>query len=351
MKVKKNTYLSLFVYLLLTLTTFALTELAALYPEFIERTYSQGMYPTIAKLLSFFSTRLPFSLDDAFYALMVTWLMLLPLLAIFKRIRWKKVLLHWLGTLALVYVCFYWFWGFNYYRNDLETRLNFVEAKTDSVELMNVFRQLINECNQTYSQLDSTEYAIFCQLIEKEYALQADFLQIDADLCSTRPKNITLSRFFAAATIGGYYGPFFSEVHVNAYLLPMEYPAILAHELAHRYGITDESEANFYAWYVCSQTKDKRIQYSGHLHLLGYFLPHVYNLDGAEALLKTIRPEVKADYRRHIKHWRALMNREVEEVAHKVNDAYLKTNKVEGGIDDYDGVVKHVMDFYNTVNH
>ncbi|MBT6004138.1 MAG: hypothetical protein HOG79_00345, partial [Prolixibacteraceae bacterium] len=31
-------------------------------------------------------------------------------------------------------------------------------------------------------------------------------------------------------------------------------------------------------------------------------------------------------------------------VASKVNDTYLKTNKIEKGIEDYYGVVKHVMD-------
>ena len=35
----------------------------------------------------------------------------------------------------------------------------------------------------------------------------------------------------------------------------------------------------------------------------------------------------------------------IDEYASKMNDAYLKTNKVEQGIDDYSGVVKYVMDF------
>lgn len=40
-----------------------------------------------------------------------------------------------------------------------------------------------------------------------------------------------------------------------------------------------------------------------------------------------------------------LRNEKVDKVATKVNDTYLKTNKVEKGIEDYKGVVKYAMDF------
>ncbi len=40
-----------------------------------------------------------------------------------------------------------------------------------------------------------------------------------------------------------------------------------------------------------------------------------------------------------------LRNEKVDRVAAKVNDTYLKTNKVEKGIEDYTGIVKYVLDF------
>jgi hypothetical protein len=40
-----------------------------------------------------------------------------------------------------------------------------------------------------------------------------------------------------------------------------------------------------------------------------------------------------------------MRNEKVDEIASKVNDAYLKSNKIEKGIEDYTGVVKFVMDF------
>ena len=54
---------------------------------------------------------------------------------------------------------------------------------------------------------------------------------------------------------------------------------------------------------------------------------------------------VKADFIKVRENWMLLRNEKVDKVASKINDTYLKTNKVEKGIEDYRGVVKFVMDF------
>ena len=51
--------------------------------------------------------------------------------------------------------------------------------------------------------------------------------------------------------VTGSMGPFFCEFTLNGDLLPANYPATYAHELAHLLGITSEAEANFYAYQVC----------------------------------------------------------------------------------------------------
>jgi hypothetical protein len=40
-----------------------------------------------------------------------------------------------------------------------------------------------------------------------------------------------------------------------------------------------------------------------------------------------------------------MRNEKIDQVAGKVNDAYLRTHKIEKGIEDYFGVVQFVMDF------
>jgi len=328
--------------------TFILTELAASSPQLTDQFYSSGIYPLIASFLSLISGVFPFSLDDLFYLFLSVGLLTLLILPLFRKMKWVKSLRIFISSLALTYMAFYWLWGFNYYRADLNERLLFEEAKADTTELLNTFRWLVDEVNQSYTQVDSFDKRQWVSIIEKEYAKHHEFLKIDTRLCKTNPKSMTLSRFFAAATISGYYGPFFSEVHTNKHLLPVEVPLVLAHELSHRYGITSEAEANFYAWYICTHSDHQQMNYSANLYLLRYFAFATYQLGGFKEAVSHIRPEVKKDYTKVTKHWLALMNQNVEEVATAVNDAYLKTNKVEEGIADYEGVVKCVMDYLHS---
>lgn len=65
--------------------------------------------------------------------------------------------------------------------------------------------------------------------------------------------------------VTGSMGPFFCEFTLNGDLLPSQYPATYAHELAHLLGITSEAEANFYAYQVCTRSQVQAIRFSGYL--------------------------------------------------------------------------------------
>ncbi|MBN1820828.1 MAG: DUF3810 family protein, partial [Prolixibacteraceae bacterium] len=162
-----------------------------------------------------------------------------------------------------------------------------------------------------------------------------------------RAKKITFSRFFASASISGYYGPFFNEVHVNKFLLPAEYPVILAHEKAHQFGITSEAEANFYAWLICSQSNSEELKYSAELYILRYFFSQGRNLENYRDFVGLLDLWVKDDLIKIENHWMELRNEKVDKAAGKINNAYLKSNNVEKGIQDYTGVVKFIIDFKN----
>jgi len=58
-----------------------------------------------------------------------------------------------------------------------------------------------------------------------------------------------------------------------------------------------------------------------------------------------IDKRVIADIRNMQQHWARMRNEKIDKAAGKVNDAYLKTHKIEKGIEDYFGVVQFVMDF------
>lgn len=329
----------------LALATFLLTELLSAFPSVTERVYSQKIYPFIAKGLSSISRRISFSLDDLFYIALILFALATIIALLLHKIQWRKFLLIWLNSLSVLYILFYWFWGFNYFRQDLNERLVIPESQPNPALFLGVFEDLVEKTNDSYVKVDSLDKPRIDSLIENSYQQLAPFLKVSYPAGVRRPKPITFGRFFAKATISGYYGPFFNEVHVNPYLLPVEYPMVLAHEKAHQLGITSEAEANFYAWLACSYSQDEHLQYSANLYVLRFFIYEGYQLSGYAELIEKLDEKVKEDFKRIRAHWLQLRDEKIDHYASKVNDAYLKTNKVEKGIDDYTGVVKFVMDF------
>jgi len=329
----------------LALITFGLTELLARYPHATEIVYSQTLYPLVAFLLSFLSKWVSFSVDDAFYALLAVFLVVLLILVFLRKIKFGRFLLTFLQTLAICYVLFYWFWGFNYFRTGINDRLQITKSKPDTVQFVRVFKNLIIQTNQSYCSFEKVRYSSIDSLVEASYKKNAPFLKLKYPQGHRRPKPITLSPFFAKASIAGYYGPFFSEVQVNDSLLKIEYPQVLAHESAHQFGVTSEAEANFYSWLVCSRSDSKYLQYSANISMITYFLSQAKHLHNFADLVHQINKPVIDDIRKVQKHWEAMRSERIDKVAGKVNDVYLKTNKVEKGIEDYFGVVQFVMDF------
>lgn len=329
----------------LALVTFGLTELFSRHPKITESVYSQTFYPTIAFLLSFLSKWVSFSLDDAFYALLAAFLIILIVLVLIRKIKFGRFLLTILQTLAICYVLFYWFWGFNYYRSGINERLSIAQSNPDTVQFVRVFENLIARTNTSYCTYENVKYSTIDSLVESSYQNHSPFLKLNYPQGTRIPKPITLSSFFAKAGIAGYYGPFFSEVHLNDSLLMIEYPQVLAHEFAHQFGVTSEAEANFYSWLICSRSDSKLLQYSANISMINYFLSQSKHLHNFPDLVHQIRKPVIDDIRKVQKHWASMRNEQIDKAAGKVNDVYLKTNKIEKGIEDYFGVVQFVMDF------
>jgi hypothetical protein len=324
---------------------FLLTELLAQHPDWVEKYYATGIYPLFATVLSSGSSLFPFSLSDILYVVLAALPFILIVLVIFRKISGKTAGKTAINALAGVYMAFYLLWGFNYFRAGLNQRLDLAEQVADTDEFLHVFDNLVFQTNAAYTGFEDIQKEEIDRLVEASYRQWASKLKIPYPAGKRRAKSITFSRFFAQAGISGYYGPFFNEVHINRHNLPLEYPFVLAHEKAHQLGITSEAEANFYAWVVCSQSNSKHLRYSANLALLRYFINHGSRLEAFSEIVARLDEPVVADLQKIRKHWLELRVEKIDQVAGKVNDAYLKSNKIEQGIQDYTGVVKYVMDF------
>jgi len=331
---------------LLAICTFLLSVIFKKNPEITESIYSQILYPRISYLLSGFSKLFPFSLDDTFYVGLVLLFVFGLLLVVFKKKKISWFVLRVFQTISIVYFLFYWLWGFNYFRQDAHHRLALEKSEVNNEKFVEVFNVVIENANNSYISFVGKDTINYNPELESTINRLKGLLKIDYPNGSRRVKNISFSDFFAKASILGYYGPFFNEVHVNTYLSVWDKPIVIAHEMSHQFGITSEAEANFYAWMITINSNDAYTNYCGWLYALGFFLYQAKDLENIEEMIQKIRPEVIEDFKSKRAYWRKLRNKKIDSAARKVNDAYLKSNNVKKGIADYGGMVQLIIDYY-----
>ncbi len=331
-----------FIFLLLTVVLQLFLKNNA---QLTEKYYSTGLYPLVAQLLSSASVLLPFSLGDLFYVTLILTFFLGLGLLISRKIRLGRFLLKFIQTIAVVYVLFYWLWGFNYYRQSAHERLQLSRSTPNDSTFIRNFNHVIEKVNLLYSH--QTKFKPFenDSLIEASYKNMSAYLDFAYPMGQSRMKHITFSDFFAKATILGYYGPFFNETHINKHLTVWDIPVVCAHEKSHRLGVTSEAEAGFYGWLICVNSKDSFTQYAGWLYALDYFIYQSRGIVNRKELIEKIKPQVLDDMRVRNKHWRTWRNAKIDKAASKINDAYLKSNNIQKGIDDYNGVVQLIVDY------
>jgi hypothetical protein len=209
---------------------------------------------------------------------------------------------------------------------------------------------LIAQTNKNYITFSSVDYPKFNTLIEESYQRNAHNLAVSYPNGTRRPKTMIFSSFFSKVGVSGYFGPFFNEIHLNSYNLPMDYPFVLAHEKAHQFGFTSESEANLAAFVICTKSEDQQVRYSGYQSLLLYFLKDASRMSDYKEFISKIDTLVIKDFRMRQKYYQGLENKNLSKVQTKANDIYLKANKVEKGVKNYNQVVSLVTGwYYNSV--
>ncbi|MGB1043410.1 MAG: DUF3810 family protein, partial [Tenacibaculum sp.] len=73
----------------------------------------------------------------------------------FKNLKLK--LLQVIAFLSILYSCFYWFWGFNYFREPLAKNLGFTEQKYTTEQLVKVSENIIKKLNETHVSITKND--------------------------------------------------------------------------------------------------------------------------------------------------------------------------------------------------
>lgn len=346
---------------------FALQLAASFSPGLVERYYSRGLFPLVARCFTF-ARLVSFSLAELLLALLLA-AVLLWLAWVARRLyklrgRARAVLLSALRTLLWAagagLALFLLVFGLNYQRRPLAETLQFERRDPTPVEIETISRTVVEGVNRNYqessprveesnprgaggSKLPLSRAEMYA-VLEESY--QAEPLLRGASGAGVQPKPVYLSGLLSRFGVAGVYSPFTGEPNYNALQPDCGLPFAVAHEMAHQRGYAREDEADFIAFLVCTKSSNPYVRYSGYLgalRVLGVLLrvaPERYR-DVVSALGEGPR----ADLRARAQFWARYEGR-LASLGQGVNNVYLKINGVRSGVRNYNEASALIVGYY-----
>ena len=331
-------------------------QILSFFPEFVERFYSNGLFPISSKFCRIALGSIYFSVGDWIYFsvifIVLRWLWK-------KRGSWKKDWknnsLQILSFLSIFYFLFHLLWGFNYYRQPLFEKM---KMKTDysDADLLAFTKKIIDKTNAVQNQLtknDSlkvvfpySQEQVFEMSLNGYKNLAAEYPYFSYSKLSTKKSLISLPLTYMG--FGGYLNPFTNEAQVN-YLGPMySFPMTTNHEMAHQLGYASESECNFIGFLASVKNDDLYMQYSGYSMALRYCLGNWQARDETvfKQLLKTVHPGILKNYKESELFWKQY-DTIIDKGFHAFYDQFLKVNQQKDGMEGYSKFVNLMVNYYN----
>ena len=328
-------------------------------PGFIEHFYSKGFYRAICFVFHPVLNLFPFSVGDLFYLFIIGYL-----IYALARLISKLIKRNWIaaGTLmlgltirVLVFVlCFYLFWGMNYYRSSASQRLNLPDSGYTTADLKSVTSMLIDSANRCRARVTAADMrqdnkAIFQTAIEAVIVLSdnsKDFYTYKPDI-----KPSILSPFLNYLGTSGYYNPFTSEAQLNDEMPVFLRPFVACHEMSHQMGFGFEDEANFGGFIAAIGSKDRLLRYSAYYVGVQEFMFALRQQDSVarKELRKNISPLVLNDFKTERDYWLSYEGR-LGVLSSLFYDDFLKANNQPQGLNTYNQMVRLVMGWYKRKN-
>jgi hypothetical protein len=229
-------------------------------------------------------------------------------------------------ALALVFHCFYLFWGYNYLRPPLERRLGLEPAAAGAGQQRDFARQMVLAATAAKVPVAPWDRQELDRLVDAAVAAAVMELEGRMPPVVSPLKGDLGTGFLAWQGTRGVISPLTLEAHVNLDLPPFALAFSAAHEKAHLAGFARERDANFLAWYALSRADDPRLRYAGQLGVIQYFL----NAD-TRALAAPIEADLRALAEYDTRH----VSRRLQRASLEVYGVYLRANRMPAGIADY----------------
>lgn len=254
------------------------------------------------------------------------------------RSLWAPIALA--AASASLWLLFLSLWGWHYQVPTIEVRLSLAKAELSAARGEAFARATVRQINELHASAHAAGWPTLGALpdaLAPRLAVVLPALGVARVPLLPVPRQTMLDGYFRAAGIDGMTNPFGLEVLLNSRVLPVELPALAAHEYAHLAGFADESDASVVAWLAC-QSGGPALRYSGALAVLPHVLaglPRDRQRAIAGALEKGPKEDVAAIQRRlsEQRPW-------VHALAWQSYDRFLRANRVTEGVARYDAVAR-----------
>ena len=346
--------------------TFIVFRLLVMAPGFTEAIYGRGIGPLFASLLSNISGIVPVSLAEIVIVIFMA-RQLSGAVKGFSQVRNDNRrlvnavmagVLRLSADLGVVVATFYLVWGFNYARPSLESRQQWNGAKAEVEELTRLAQEMIKAANYEYASItgadDSGQPTIGPQHADLIEQLSAGWEATDEILGAPQsallgfgnPKGSWASIVLDYGQTSGFYFPWTGEANYNRGTPDVSTPQVIAHEMSHQRGFAREDEANFAGYLAASLSDESYPRYSAYVFAQRQLLSALsgYDTDHARELVRQRLPGVQRDIRAANAYWQQFEGH-ASRTTRSMNNAYLRTNRVPGGILSYNRSVELLIGY------
>ena len=337
-------------------------KVLALFPEFVERYYSNGLYLYLSKISRIVLGWIPFSVGDLFYTILFFFIfrwIYKNRIGFFKN--WKANGLTVLSFISILYFLFHFLWGINYYRIPLHEKIG-IEKEYTKAQLVALTEKLIVKTNELQFQIekDSTKKVVFNYSEQEMYEMSPNGYDLFSNqLTEIEYKNESIKSSLYSLPLsymgfGGYLNPFTNEAQVNSLKPKYTSPLTICHEMAHQTGIASESDCNFIGFMAASSNNDLYFQYSAYAFALNYCL---YNLEvmqegSSKSYRKFINKGILENFNENKTFWKQYHSW-IDTFFEYFYDKFLKFNQQKDGMESYSKFVGLLINYdlkHNIIN-
>jgi len=320
-------------------------------PLMVEEFYSQKIYPLIYKTYSFFFDKIPFSIGDIIY-LIVVFLMLRQIVKFFRDHRYTffKLIFDVGSILSAIIIIFNFSWGINYYRLPLHEKLNIKTEYTekDLEEKIDFLIDYVNEIHLSITSNDSMSLKLETRKknsLKKSVHGYNKFSSSEIFKNSIRKQSLW-STALSYMGFSGYINPFTLEGQINSKTPYLNFVISDIHESAHQMGYASEKEANFIAYFFSYINPDPYVKYASLIFAIRHCNSALYKIDQEKARekIKRLNYGIIEDIKNVDSFWQKYKN-PFQPFFKKSYDKFLKVNSQGEGIKSYSEVVELIINY------